>query len=215
MSWDEEGFEVPSITPPTSKWELEDQEEEVKDSWEDEISNKPKENATSEPKPESTSKKGATKKGKPTAKTSTKIEETLEDPLMEKHRKQLMVEQADFENTTSMFSGLSSELKIDTGNPKDARDFDALADMLAKKLNLFGTSTHYTNFLKNLFRQLTANLESNDISQLSTSLSVLANEKMKSEKEKKKKKPGAKRATVNLKNEEGEEGEYDEFTDFY
>jgi len=214
MSWEEDEFVVPPVVQSASKWELEDKEEEVKESWEDESSEKPKNSVQKESKPESTTNKGNAKKGKTTTKPSKNIEETLDDPLMEKQRKQLMVEEADFENTASMFSGLSNELKIDIVNPKDARDFDALADSFSKKLNLYSTSTHYTNFLKNLFRQLTANLESNDISQIATSLSVLANEKIKSEKEKKKKKTVTKRAAVNLKNEDVEEGDYDEFSDF-
>jgi len=77
------------------------------------------------------------------------------------------------------------------------------------------TSPHYTNLLKSLFRQLTANIESSEISQIATSLSVLANEKLKVEKEKKKKKTATKKSQVNMKNEELEEGDYDEFTDFY
>jgi len=132
MNWEDEGFEVPAVTPSAAKWELEDQEEPVKESWEDE-SDKPKEKPKTQKKDteSNSSKKGVAKKGK-ISNSSTTIEETLEDPLMEKQRQQLIIEQSDFENTTSMFSGLSTELKIDTGNPKDARDFEALAEMLSK-----------------------------------------------------------------------------------
>jgi len=206
MSWEDEEFEIPPVEQGSSKWEAEDKADPIRESWEDDFSEKPKPQTK-------TATKTVPKKGK-TNHNTKKIEETPEDPLAERQRKQLQVESSDFENTTSMFAGLSSDLKIDTGNPKDARDFDALADQLGKRLNLSSGSAHYVNFLKNLFRQLSANLESSDISSISTSLSVLANEKLKSEKDKKKKKTVTKKSQVNMKNEEPEEGDYDEYTDF-
>jgi len=207
MSWEDEEFEIPPVEQGSSKWEAEDKADPIRESWEDDFSERPKPQTKAPPK-------AVPKKGKNNINNSKKIEETLEDPLAERQRKQNQVEESDFENTTSMFAGLSSDLKVDTGNPKDARDFDALADQLGKRLTLSSTSTHYVPFLKNLFRQLTANLESSDISSIATSLSVLANEKLKSEKEKKKKKTVTKKSQVNMKNEEPEEGDYDEYTDF-
>jgi len=137
-----------------------------------------------------------------------------QDPEGEKKYKQLMVEAADFENTREMFSGLDV---IDTKHPKDEKDFEALATLLAQKLAIFDKSYHFKEFLKSLYRQTAASLKSDDIKELSSVLGMVANEKMKSEKEKqKKKKAPGKRTTLNVKSDFDEEQEdvLDDYSDF-
>jgi hypothetical protein len=52
----------------------------------------------------------------------------------------MLVEQSDMENAKEMFAGLSDDSFINMTNPKDEKDFDALATHLSKKLILFEVS---------------------------------------------------------------------------
>jgi len=183
MSWEDEEVEAPlaqvSLADP-SRWADEDREEgNTKESWEQEDQQQPPQ-PQAQPQPQHQQQKRSFRKpgvvppqGPP------------QDPEGEKKYKQLMVEAADFENTREMFSGLDV---IDTKHPKDEKDFEALATLLAQKLAIFDKSYHFKEFLKSLYRQTAASLKSDDIKELSSVLGMVANEKMKSEKEKQKKK---------------------------
>jgi len=209
MSWEDEEVEAPlaqvSLSDP-SRWADEDREEgNTKESWEQEDQQQPP-----HPQPQQQHQKRSFRKpgqvvppqGPP------------QDPDGEKKYKQLMVEAADFENTREMFSGLDV---IDTKHPKDEKDFEALATLLAQKLAIFDKSYHFKEFLKSLYRQTAVSLKADDIKELSSVLGMVANEKMKAEKEKqKKKKAPGKRTTLNVKSDFDEEQEdvLDDYSDF-
>jgi len=217
MDWDDEEFEPPppvtenavavsSTTP--NKWQDEDQEsEEVPEVWDEEppkIEDKVKKN--------NDTKKVKNKVTKPAVSEQTEVQT---DPVAEKLKQQLKVEDADFENTQEIFSGLDSVSVINIADPKDEKDFEALSDRLARQLIIYEKSFHYRGFLKSLFKLTTQPLKSEEIKELAGVLTVVANEKLKSEKGKKKKGVTVKKTTLNLKDDDmGRGDDFDAYTDF-
>jgi len=133
MSWEDEDFEPPSLDSAALKrWEDEDKTDQTKSSEvitaKDEIAST---KASSNPPK---TKEIENKKKSTPARVSTPL-----DPEAEKQRQKELVEEADFQNTQAMFSGLDlgKELVIDVNNPKDEKDFEVLADILGQKLCSF------------------------------------------------------------------------------
>jgi translation initiation factor 3 subunit J len=101
-------------------------------------------NAMQKPKPPPVEKtapkpsgKGAAKKGKQQASTSSEVvqDEALDDPALEKLRQQRLVEEADFKSTTELFGKKDgSEKSLDTFIPKSESDFAEYAELIANKL---------------------------------------------------------------------------------
>jgi len=90
--------------------------------------------------------------------------------------------------------GLSSKDSIDGIVPVSKEDYDSMRRLLVAKLTPNDKSVYYLPFLEELLRDLAANLEADDIKRLSTTLTTLANEKLKlvkAAKGGKKKKQGA------------------------
>jgi len=74
-------------------------------------------------------------------------------------------------------------------------------------------SFHYKGFLKALNKKAMANMKIEDVKDIASTLTVLANEKLKQEKAPKKKKGATRKATLNTKDDHASE-EYDEYEDF-
>jgi hypothetical protein len=217
-SWEDEEFEPPKpivASTQASKWDDEDKEEEAPAAWDDEP---PKKDESKGGKKEvAKAKKPSGKKGQ-TGKSSgaSKVVEEDEDPMVKKRKDQLRVEESDFQNTQDVFSGLDSVSVISTSDPKDEKDFEALADVLGKKLTVYEKSFHYRGFLKSLLKHTTQNLKAEEIKDLAAALTVISNEKLKMEKGggKKKKVTAAKKA-LNVKEDDvrGPE-DFDDYSDF-
>jgi len=226
MDWDDDEFEpVPVVTSISvqNKWVDEDGADEgIPEAW-DEEPPKPS-SSTDGVKGSKTTKKEAKKKNPAKSEKEEALKSKLAteqaaaelDPVAEKLKRQLKVEEADFQNTQEIFSGLDSVSVISTADPKDEKDFEALADKLARKLIIYEESYHYRGFLKSLFKLTTQPLKSEEIKELAGALTVIANEKLKSEKTAKKKKGVAtKKTTLNLKDDSMERGDdFDAYTDF-
>ena len=67
-------------------------------------------------------------------------ESTVQTEKLSEKEKQKRVEESDFQNTTSLFSGLSTDNKVNLDQPKDERDFQVLATTLAEKVRAFEVS---------------------------------------------------------------------------
>ncbi|KAL5199557.1 hypothetical protein ABZP36_020760 [Zizania latifolia] len=209
--WDSEDFQpvAPSVKAEVlkSKWADEDvEEEDVKESWEEEEEEKPKPQPVEKtaPKP---SGKGAAKKGKQQASTSTEVveDEVLDDPALEKLRQQRLVEEADFKSTTELFGKKNgSEKSLDTFIPMSDSDFAEYAQLISNKLHPYEKSFHYMGLLKNVMRLSMASLKGADAKDLSSSIAAIANEKIKAEKETAagKKKQGAKKKQLHMENKD-------------
>ncbi|XP_006646806.1 eukaryotic translation initiation factor 3 subunit J-A-like [Oryza brachyantha] len=209
--WDSEDFQpaAPGAKAETlkSKWDDEDvEEEDVKESWEEEEEEKPKPPPVEKtaPKP---SGKGAVKKGKQQASTSTEVvqDEALDDPALEKLRQQRLVEEADFKSTTELFGKKDgSEKSLETFIPKSESDFAEYAELIANKLRPYEKSFHYMALLKNVMRLSMTSLKGADAKDISSSITAIANEKIKAEKEAAagKKKQGTKKKQLQMENKD-------------
>jgi len=202
MSWEDEDWESKDIaivketsSSSTSKWDDEDKEVEEKDG------NIPKPAARNPEKKKPIGKKVEEKEQQ--SKSGTVSSSTSEN-LSEK-QKHLLAKESDYHNATGLFSGL--ENAIDINNPKDERDFEVLATTLSDKLAVYDKNPNFKTFIRTLVRGASKSLKADDLKDLSTAFSVMANEKLKEEKDKPKKKGSVKqKVALNVKQKDAFEG---------
>ncbi|XP_077251188.1 uncharacterized protein LOC143890412 [Tasmannia lanceolata] len=167
---------------PKSRWDDEDiDENDVKESWEDE------EAPTLAPEPEPPVEKVIPKQGGKASgkkgKTTDVAEEVLADPVSEKLRQQRLVEEADYKSTTELFGKRSDEKSLDNFIPKSESDFLEYAELISHKLRPYEKSFHYISLLKDVMRLSTTTLKAADAKEVASSITAIANEKLKAEKE--------------------------------
>ncbi|CAK6979644.1 eukaryotic translation initiation factor 3 subunit J-B [Scomber scombrus] len=176
------------------KWEGEDEEEDVKDNWDDEeedqekkVDMKKTEKKVSDKKKlmEKIKEKENRLKKKQQELVENEEELTQEEQLAEKLRVQKLQEAADLELAKDAF-GVSSTSNCVTGIdamcPSSKEDFTEFEKLLKEKITQFEKSVHYSSFLDSLFRELCISLEVEDLKKVSNSLTVLLSEKQKQEK---------------------------------
>ncbi|KAI4352022.1 hypothetical protein L6164_006312 [Bauhinia variegata] len=201
--WEDE--QIPPIIlkeQPRSKWDDEDVDEnDVKESWEDEDEPAPAPAAPAVKPTEKASKKSE----KVNEKKEKKVEPQPEnqqplDPLAEKLRQQRLVEEADYKATKELFSGRGDEKNLDNFIPTSESDFMEYAELVAHKLRPFEKSYHYMSLLKAVMRISMTNLKGADAKDIASSITAIANEKIKAEKEANagKKKTGGKKKQLHL-----------------
>nr|XP_055059471.1 eukaryotic translation initiation factor 3 subunit J-B [Misgurnus anguillicaudatus] len=209
-SWDADNFEpiapIRDAAGRLDRWEGEDEEEDVKDNWDEEEEEEKKKVEEIKPvvKPPEKKKLSAKikekenlqkKKQEELQNNETEINETLspEEQLAEKLRVQKLQEEADLELAREAF-GIDSVNTVNNTNnvsgieamcPSSKEDFVAFEKLLKDKITQFEKSVHYSSFLESLFRDLCISLEVDDLKKISSALSVLLTEKQKQEKEKK------------------------------
>lgn len=198
--WEAEDFvPVPPVIvkeKPKGTWDDEDaSDEDVKESWEDEEAIiEPKPASKPEPKPE---KKKATESN---VKTANVQDGKLPDPVAEKLRQQRLVEEADYQSTTELFGKSNGDKSLDSFIPKSEDDFMEYAELVAHKLRPFDKSFHYVTLLKAVMRHAMTTLKAADAKDVASSVTVIANEKIKAEKESNagKKKSGTKKKQLHV-----------------
>ncbi|CAA6659585.1 unnamed protein product [Spirodela intermedia] len=188
--WESEEFDL--VAPilkkeePKGKWDDEDAEEEdVKESWEDEDS----------------AEKTKSAEGKPSVEKETVVgDEVLADPVAEKLRQQRLVEEADYKSTTELFGKRGDEKTLENFIPKSEGDFLEYAQLISHKLRPYDKSFHYTGLLKAVMRLSMTNMKAADAKEVASSITAIANEKLKAEKEAAagKKKQGAKKKQLHV-----------------
>jgi translation initiation factor 3 subunit J len=208
--WDAEDFTpvapVVKAQPLKSNWDDEDvEEDDVKESWEEE-EEKPKPQPVEKPAPKP-SAKSAVKKGKQPSTSAEVVEDdVLDDPTLEKLRQQRLVEEADFKSTAELFAKKdSSEKSLETFIPKSESDFAEYAELIANKIRPYEKSFHFMGLLKNVMRLSMTSLKGAEAKEISSSVTAIANEKIKADKEAAagKKRGGAKKKQLHI--EKGEE----------
>ncbi|KAG0467331.1 hypothetical protein HPP92_018911 [Vanilla planifolia] len=228
--WEEEDFEpeAPAIKKeqPKRLWDDEDiEEEDVKESWEDED-----DEATKEPKKEAAVEKKAEpkvgkvetgKKGKaPDSKTTKSTNHVIADPAAEKLRQQRLVEEADYKSTTELFSKKGDEKnlwRISSQSPSrislNMPSFSLIKSVRMRK------SYHYIGLLKTVMRNCMTSLKAADAKEIASSVTAIANEKLKAEKEANagKKKQGAKKKQLHVEKPDDDmvSAAYDDTADDY
>ncbi|KAH9290517.1 hypothetical protein KI387_034634, partial [Taxus chinensis] len=208
---------------PKSLWDDEDaEEEEVKESWEDEDNPAPVVNPE---KKNATESKGKTAKVKEESKTTAtkgkaaKVQdEKLADPVAEKLRQQRLVEEADYEATTELFGKSSGDKSLDNFIPKSEEDFLEYAELIGHKLRPYEKSFYYLALLKGVMRHAMTSLKAADAKEVASSVTVIANEKLKAEKEAAagKKKTGAKKKQLHVDRPDDDAlaGPYDDLNEY-
>ncbi|KAG9133805.1 hypothetical protein Leryth_018402 [Lithospermum erythrorhizon] len=218
---DWEDVHIPDILKkeqPKSTWDDEDVDDNaIKESWEDEDEPTPK----AEPPLEKISKKPVTKasekKGKPVdvAKVDPAVE--ILDPVAEKLRQQRLVEEADYKSTAELFGKKSDEKTIDNFIPKSESDFLEYAELISHKLRPYEKSYHYIGLLKSVMRLSMTTLKGTDAKDVASSITAIANEKIKAEKEANAgKKKGSKKKQLHIDKDEDvvATAAYDDFDDY-
>ncbi|KAJ9162437.1 hypothetical protein P3X46_022211 [Hevea brasiliensis] len=196
--WEDE--QIPPLLAkeqPKSKWDDEDVDEnEVKESWEDE--DEPAPASVEEPPPEKPSKKPVTKPTEKKGKTAKEEPQPL-DPVAEKLRQQRLVEEADYKSTTELFAKRGDEKTLDNFIPKSESDFLEYAELISHKLRPYEKSFHYIGLLKAVMRLSMTSLKAADAKDVASSVTAIANEKLKAEKEANtKKKTGGKKKQLHV-----------------
>ncbi|KAG6529993.1 hypothetical protein ZIOFF_012210 [Zingiber officinale] len=164
--------------------------------------------------------KGATKKDKqPEAKKVEITNDVLADPVAEKLRQQRLVEEADYKSTAELFAKKGDERSLDNFIPKSENDFLEYAELLSHKIRPYEKSFHYLGLLKDVIRLSMTSLKAADAKEISSSITAIANEKLKAEKEANagKKKQGAKKKQLHIGRAEDDydtTGGYDNADDY-
>ncbi|KAL0442825.1 UNVERIFIED_CONTAM: hypothetical protein Slati_2005200 [Sesamum latifolium] len=168
---------------PKSNWDDEDLDDnDVKDSWEDE--DEPAPAPTPEPPPpEKAPKKAAGKSVEKKGKAVEASKESPLDPIEEKLRQQRLVEEADYKSTAELFAKRGDEKTLDNFIPKTESDFAEYAELVSHKLRPYEKSYHYIGLLKAVMRLSLTSLKGADAKEVASSVTAIANEKIKAEKE--------------------------------
>eukprot|EP00727_Mastigamoeba_balamuthi_P007927 m51a1_g3755 putative translation initiation factor eif3 subunit (251) ;mRNA; f:79032-79914 len=209
-----------SVPPPTAavagnnsapdSWEDDDG---VKDSWEDEEVPKPKKPESPAPVEAPKSKKASKVKAAVIKQRGRELDEAgaaavevpLDDPLLEKQRKQRAEEESDLRNAHEMFGGLSTAGELDKFIPKSQKDFRDYAALMAQRAEPYEKELHYTEFVCELVRLVTVNMRSEDVQAVSRALTTAVNERLREEKAKDGKKKPAKAAKTAPKRGAGQD----------
>uniref|UniRef100_A0A1J3CDX2 Eukaryotic translation initiation factor 3 subunit J n=1 Tax=Noccaea caerulescens TaxID=107243 RepID=A0A1J3CDX2_NOCCA len=217
---DEQIAPLPAKVELKSNWDDEDLDEnEIKDSWEDDDEEEALP-APVKPVPEKAPKKAVGKKGKAAAEVpkETPKEEPL-DPISEKLRMQRLVEEADYRATAELFGTKVDEKKnVDLFIPKTESDFLEYAELISHKLKPYEKSYHYIALLKAVMRLSVTNMKAADVKDVASSITAIANEKLKAEKEAAagKKKTGGRKKQLQVDKADDDlvAGPYDAMDDF-
>ncbi|KAI3456331.1 hypothetical protein Pfo_012994 [Paulownia fortunei] len=183
--WEDEPIPdlLKKIEPPKNNWDEEDLDDnDVKESWEDEdepvMAPKPELHP-----PEKGPKKAVAKLGEKKGKAVEVTKEAPLDPIEEKLRQQRIVEEADYKSTAELFSKKGDEKTLDNFIPKTESDFAEYAELVSYKLRPYEKSYHYIGLLKAVMRLSLTSLKGADAKEVASSITAIANEKIKAEKE--------------------------------
>ncbi|CAH0696064.1 unnamed protein product [Spodoptera exigua] len=230
VSWDADNFEpkLPTTLTTSNKWEGEDEEEIVKESWEDEEEEKKDEEKTEvqappPPKPkkriqDKIAEKERLEREKAERLSAEKVEElTPEQKLAEKLRAQKLQEESDLRLAMETFGVTEANLgKIDGFQPTTKAEFTEFADLLTKKICLYKAREEFPTFIDEFIRNIVVQLPSADIKRIKMSVDNLYIEKQKSEKMDKSKKPtkGKGKAKLKVEGDNAHLNQYDNYGNF-
>ncbi|KAM9996451.1 hypothetical protein ACTFIY_002641 [Dictyostelium cf. discoideum] len=174
------------------KWVNENREVEEVDAWdassEDEVEEEVEE-IKEPPKPvvKQLTKKQALQRAIELKEKELKEPQGDFDIYLEEKRKKELQEASDLENSKNLFSGLSvkessTSEPISTFIPKTEKDFEQYSQIVSDYLLKYDSSIHYANFFKSLMKKVLVNVSSSDMNDISKTLTVVINEKLKNEK---------------------------------
>ncbi|XP_047536345.1 eukaryotic translation initiation factor 3 subunit J [Vanessa atalanta] len=228
VSWDADNFEPKLPTTLTSnKWEGEDEEETVKESWEDEEEEKKdeekKEVAPPPPKPkkkilDKIAEKERLEREKAERLAAEKDEElTPEQKLAEKLRQQKLQEESDLRLALETFGVTEGSTgKLDNFHPTNKDEFTEFGDLLCKKINFYKAKDEFPAFVDDLVKNIVVQMPSADIKRIKMTVDNLYIEKQKAEKNEKSKKPnkGKGKAKLKVEGDNAHLNQYDAYGNF-
>ncbi|XP_050352178.1 eukaryotic translation initiation factor 3 subunit J [Nymphalis io] len=228
VSWDADNFEPKLPTTLTSsKWEGEDEEETVKESWEDEEEEKKdeekKEVAPPPPKPkkkilDKIAEKERLEREKAERLAAEKDEElTPEQKLAEKLRQQKLQEESDLRLALETFGVTEgSSGRLDNFHPTNKEEFTEFGDLLCKKINFYKAKDEFPAFVDDLVKNIVVQMASADIKRIKMTVDNLYIEKQKAEKNEKSKKPnkGKGKAKLKVEGDNAHLNQYDAYGNF-
>ncbi|XP_074604856.1 eukaryotic translation initiation factor 3 subunit j [Brevipalpus obovatus] len=228
MEGDSDSAQFPTIIRRDDRWEGEDEDDDVKDNWDDEDvdNSETSETVVAVPKKKPLAQRIKEKEEKKRKEMEEKLknleqkEKTQEEIIAEKLERQRLQEESDlilaqeaFGVKDSKHGGVLDSLQL---NDKD--DLEKFRMALVDRLMVVEKSPDFVTFLENTFRDLCVSLDVEDIKKISVSLNALWNEKLKAQKgTKTKKKPGGKtglkieRNAMKIDLDEDFATEFDEF----
>lgn len=216
---------VPAKKSDANKWEGEDEDDEVKDSWEDEDEVEEKKDeekvATPKAKPKKTLEQKIVEKEKlkQEEEERQRLEKeaenmTPEQKLAEKLRIQKLQEESDLKNAMDTFGVTAIAGGIDGMHPTSMEEFVELSDAITKKLSNYKANPDYVAFLEDLVTKLFATQPSANIRKVKGILDNLYLEKQKLEKGDKPKKSKGGKVKARLRMD-GENQNFDEYPTKY
>ncbi|XP_011869840.1 PREDICTED: eukaryotic translation initiation factor 3 subunit J [Vollenhovia emeryi] len=235
--WDVDNVEAKfDLAMRSNKWEGEDEEEEVKDSWEDVEEEKRDvekpgplaEAPKAKPKPKKALAERIEereKKAREEAEMKAKEKEealTPEERRTELLRRQRLQEEADLRLAMETFGETEESPKesLDAAVPDTKEEFEQFGAALSQKINQFNKHAEYPPFAEELIKSIALNLSSHYLKKVKTIVDNLLIEKQKMEKgDKAKKNKGKGKAKLKIEGDNtllSEYGDYvyDEFNDF-
>ncbi|EDW01629.1 eukaryotic translation initiation factor 3 subunit J [Drosophila grimshawi] len=217
----------PNAANNINKWEGEDDDEDVKESWEDEEEKKDEEKPTKTEAPAKTKPNKVLKAKLLEQECLEKEEEakrlanmSTEEKLAEKLRLQKIQEESDLKSALETFGLTSIDGGLDSFNPQSNEEFKEFGATLSWKIAQYKESPHFPQFIEDLVQALCVNLSTADLKKVKMSVEVLHSEKLKMEKVSVKNKGAAKnRGKATLRTENDDIDVYqkygDDFTDDY
>lgn len=210
-----------------NKWEGEDDDEDVKDSWEDEEKKdeeqeKPKATPTKKPMNKAQLAK-LSEKERLKREEEEKLEEerlaklTPEEKLAEKLRLQQIEKDNDLKSALETFG---IETRLDGFNPESKEEFKDFADAISSRISLYRSSPEFPNFVEDLVRSICVHLSASELKKIKITVENLHTEKQKMEKQNTKKPVGKGKGKINLKMDQNltevvdYKYDYDDYDDF-
>ncbi|WCJ41947.1 Eukaryotic translation initiation factor 3 subunit J [Euphorbia peplus] len=166
-------------------WDDEDADDnDVKESWEDDEEPQPVQEPVAKTSTEKAPKKPVSKSTDKKGKTVEVAKQEPElDPVAEKLRQQRLVEEADYKSTTELFAKKDDDRTLYNFIPKSESDFLEYAELVAHRLRPYEKSFHYIALLKAVMRESMTAMKAADAKEVASSITAIANEKLKAEKE--------------------------------
>lgn len=234
VSWDADNFEpkLPTTLTNSNRWEGEDEDDAVKESWEDEEEEKKDEEKkeqqqTVAPLPAKPKKKIYDKIAEKERLEREKAEQpiiekpeeelTPEEKAAEKLRQQKLQEESDLRLAMETFGVTEgSGGRLDSFHPTTKEEFSDFAELIAKKVNYYKAKEEFPAFADDLVRNLIVQMASGDIKRIKLTVDNIYIEKQKAEKNDKGKKPtkGKGKAKLKVEGTNAHLNEYESYGNF-
>ncbi|GLV43439.1 eukaryotic translation initiation factor 3 subunit j [Carabus blaptoides fortunei] len=216
--WDTDNFTLTELVAVSvNKWEGEDEDDDVKDSWDVEEEEEKKDVEKIEQKTKQKPKKSLADK---IAEKERLKQEEFERKMKEKEEEMTPEEKIRQEKESDLLVALETTFGdsgsgIDGMNPTTKEEFTELAEALNKKMIILAKNIEFPTFAEDHIRNICASLSSADIKKLKTTIDNMYIEKQKAEKgDKAKKNKGKGKAKLRLEGDNTFQTEYSTYGDY-